>query len=266
MSRVRYSFLLFLFPFVLSCQKVIEIKVKESDTRYVIEGLVTNESTPGKVKISRTNPLNSDNNFLNISGASVKIRDNGIEHTLAEVSPGIYQTSGLTGIPGHRYELSVMINGESFSATSTMPQPVLLDTMYVDYGPFGQFRFASIGFTDPAGIDNGYRFIQYVNGVKDPRIFWHDDELTDGDRTLIMLDTGIDKKDDPRNIDSGDEVIIEMQVLDQAMLNYWYTLRTGGGVGSGNIASPSNPVTNISGDALGYFSAYTVTRKKVIVP
>ena len=118
MYRVRYSFLLFLFPFVLSCQKVIEIKVKESDTRYVIEGLVTNESTPWKVKISRTNPLNSDNNFLNISGASVKIRDNGIEHTLAEVSPGIYQTSGLTGIPGHRYELSVMINGESFSATS----------------------------------------------------------------------------------------------------------------------------------------------------
>ena len=266
MYRVRYSFLLFLFPFVLSCQKVIDIQVKESDTRYVIEGIVTNESAPWKVKISQTNHFNADNNFLNISGASVKIRDNGVEHLLSEVSPGVYQTSGVTGIPGHRYELSVVINGEFFSATCTMPQLVLPDTMYVAYGPFGQFRFASIGFTDPAGIDNGYRFIQYVNGVKDPRIFWHDDELSDGDRALIMLDTGIDKKDDPRNIDSGDEVIIEMQILDRAMLNYWYTLRTGGGVGSGSIAAPANPVTNLSGDALGYFSAHTVSRKKVIVP
>jgi hypothetical protein len=147
-----------------------------------------------------------------------------------------------------------------------MPQPVVLDTLYISPGPFGQFRFASISYRDPAGINNGYRFIQYVNGIKDPRIFWENDEFTDGEKVVLQLDTGVDKKDDPRNIDSGEEVTIEMQTLDEVIYKYWYTLRSGGGDGTGNIASPYNPVTNIKGGALGYFSAHTVSRRSVIAP
>jgi hypothetical protein len=33
-----------------------------------------------------------------------------------------------------------------------MPQPVVLDTLYISSGPFGQFKFASIAYTDPAGL------------------------------------------------------------------------------------------------------------------
>ena len=55
-----------------------------------------------------------------------------------------------------------------------------MDTIYISRGPFGQYKFATISYTDPAGINNGYRFIQYVNGVKEPTIFWENDEFTDG--------------------------------------------------------------------------------------
>jgi hypothetical protein len=146
-----------------------------------------------------------------------------------------------------------------------MAVPVLLDTLYISNGPYGQFKFATVGYTDPAGVSNNYRFVQYLNGIKDPAIFWENDEFTDGQFVSTQLDTGVDKKDDPRNIKSGDTVMIEMQCIDSAVYKYWYSLHFNGGDG-GNIATPANPVTNLSGGALGYFSAQTVNRKTVIAP
>ena len=251
---------------VFSCKKVIEIKVKDSDTKYVIEGIVTNEAGSCKVMISKTNPFYADHNFPIVSNAVVTISDNITQYTLTETSPGIYQNTSLTGVQGHTYRLSVAVDNQSFFASCTMPQPVVLDTLYISSGPFGQFNFATVSFNDPPGINNGYRFVQYLNGRKDPRIFWENDEFTDGEKVTLQLDTGIDKKDDPRNIKSGDEVIIEMQTLDESIYKYWYSLRTGGGDGSGNTAAPANPLTNISGGALGYFSAHTISRRIVTAP
>jgi hypothetical protein len=266
---MRFIIKLFLFFFcfcVCACRKVIDIKIKDSDSKYVIEGIITNEPGVCRVSISHTNAFNQNNIFPAVHGAVVKIKDNGIETTLTETADGLYQTNTINGTPGHVYQLAVNINNQVFTASCTMPQPVTLDTLYISPGPFGQFKFATVSFMDPAGINNGYRFVQYVNGVKDPRIFWEDDELTDGEKVLLQLDTGVDKKDDPRNINSGDAVTIEMLSLDEAVYKYWYGLRSGGGDGTGNIASPYNPVTNITGGALGYFSAHTVSRRTAIAP
>jgi Domain of unknown function (DUF4249) len=143
---------------------------------------------------------------------------------------------------------------------------VALDTLYIAPGPLGKFDFANIAYTDPSGINNSYRFIQYKNGIKDPAIFVQDDKFTDGQTVATRLDTGVDKEDDPRNINSGDEVTIEMQAVDEAIFRYWNSLRSAGGDGSTSTASPANPVTNIKGGALGYFSAHSVTQKIVIAP
>jgi len=108
--------------------------------------------------------------------------------------------------------------------------------------------------------------VQYVNGAKEPTIFPENDEFTDGQFVILQLDASADEKDDPRNIKTGDKVTIEMQCLDDPVYEFWYTLRSGGGDGDGNTAAPANPITNIKGGALGYFSAHTVTRQSVVAP
>ncbi|MFL5809960.1 MAG: DUF4249 domain-containing protein [Flavisolibacter sp.] len=250
----------------LSCKKVIDLNLQESEKKYVVEGVITNEPGVCKVHLSQTIGFDEDNIFPGVSGAIVKVKDNGVEFTLMETQTGTYQTNLVNGTPGHTYQLSVSVAGQVFTATCTMPQPVLMDTLYISRGPFGQFKFATVGYTDPAGVDNGYRFVQYVNGLKDPTIFWEDDEFTDGQYVLNLLDTGVDKKDDPHNINSGDVVTLEMLCVDEAVLRYWYTLQFSGGDGSSNTAAPSNPLTNIQGGALGYFSAHTIDRRTVIAP
>jgi len=264
-SLVKNSYLIVLLVCFSACEKVIQIDVHESDTKYVVEGIITNQPGSCQVFLSRTQPFNEDNNFEQVKGAVVKIKDNGQETILTETQPGMYKSAALTGIPGHRYDLSVSINNDLFTATCIMPPAVKLDTLYIAPGPFGQFQFATIAYTDPFGV-NKYRFVQYVNGSKDPEIFWENDEFTDGQKVVIQLDTGVDKQDDPRNINSGDQVTIEMLGIDQAVYKYWYSLQSGGGDGGGNSAAPANPVTNIKGGALGYFSAQTIDRRTVIAP
>jgi len=264
-TLIKISGIIFLLTFV-SCEKVIDIKTKPGDKKYVLEGIITNEPGSCKVLLSETVPFYASNQFPKISGAVVTIRDNGTTFILNESLPGVYVNTQVTGVPGHTYELSVSIASQVFKAVCTMPQKVSMDTLYIEPGPFGQFKFATLTYTDPPGINNGYRFIQYVNGLQDPAIFWENDEFTDGQTVTIQLDGGVTKQDDPHNIHSGDEVKIEMLTLDDAIYKYWYSLRSAGGDGSGSTAAPSNPVTNIQGGALGYFSAHTVDRRVVIAP
>jgi hypothetical protein len=266
MRLIKIISFVFLSISVVSCEKVIDLELKDSDTKFVVEGVITNEPNSSKVYLSRTNPFYQNNNFELVRGAEVKVKDNGVEIRLSETTPGVYASPQLNGTPGHQYDLSVKINNEVFTATSTMPGLVLMDTLYISRGPFGLFQFASVGYKDPPASGNHYRFVQYLEGKKDPEIFWENDEFTNGQRSLIQLDTGVDEEDDPRNINQGDEVTIEMHGLDKAVYRYWNSLESGGANGSGSTAAPANPVTNIVGGALGYFSAHTVNRKTVIAP
>lgn len=266
MNSLNIIFIALVTSLFISCTKVIDIKVRDSETKYVIEGVITNELQNCKVYVSQTKNFNENNDFPKIDNAVVKISDNGNVIELTRSAPGLYETSLINGTPGHTYELSVEIDGTVFTSSSTMPQPVAIDSLYISRGPFGEFEFATVKYTDPVNTENGYRFVQYVNGVKEPTVFWDDDEFTNGDITVNQLDASADEKDDPRNIKSGDEVTVEMLTIDQQVLKYWRSLRSDGGDGEGSSAAPANPLTNITGGALGYFSAHTVSRKTIIAP
>jgi hypothetical protein len=249
---------------LVSCEKVIEVKIRDADTKIVIEGVITDQPGSLKVIVSRTVKYNSNNQFPNVTGATVKIKDNGVEYLLVETAPGIYTNNLVSGRVGHQYDLSVTTGSETFTASSTMPIAVPIDTIIIARGPFSSQRMASVYYTDPAGVNNGYRFIQYVNGRKDPAIFWDNDEFTDGQTTAVRLDNGGGSDTDPRTIHQRDTVKVELLSLDDVIYRFWSTLQMGGADGNGFTASPANPVTNIKGGALGYFSAHSIRSKTVI--
>jgi len=75
---------------LFSCKKVIDIELRDTEVKYVIEGIITNEPGVCKVYISQSKLFNEDNQFDKISGATVKIKDNATEVLLAESQPGLY--------------------------------------------------------------------------------------------------------------------------------------------------------------------------------
>ncbi len=250
-----------------SCTKVIDIGLNDADKKYVIEGIVTDQQGTCMVKITQSANFSSANNFPVVTGATVTVKDgNGTPVTLIETIAGTYQSAALSGVSGHTYTLSVTINGKLFNAVSAMPQRVNLDSLYIqELTGFGNStKYANILFRDPPGKGNAYRFIQYKNNRQNKSIFILNDDFSDGRViTTFLADFGND--DDADKIESGNTVRVELQCVDAAIYKYWYGLEQGG-TGSSNNATPGNPVSNISGGALGYFSAHTVQFKTVIAP
>lgn len=251
-----------LLPLILlfGCKKVIDVKLKNANQQIIITGEVNNLSGPYKVTISRSVDFTSDNNFPPVSGAFVTISGNGIVDTLSEDGPGIYFTNTLAGRPGKSYSLFVKSGNNIYTATSTMPQPVYLDSLSFILGRSDNI-YAVANFQDPAETDNYYQFIQYTNGEafrngRGNSVF--DDRLSNGRYISMAL------YDDSSDIRSGVTTTVQMNCVDKNVYNYLNELLQISGYGGGFASpAPANPESNITGGALGYFSANTVSIKTV---
>ena len=262
----RFIILAIIIAGTSSCQKVIDVQLNSADQRYVIEGEINDGPGPYQVKISRTKDFSADNNFDQISGAQVSITDVNASKTevLSETSPGIYQTKTLTGVPGHAYQLSVSVNGKSFAATSSMPsQAVGIDTLYA--GPL-EFNdkdiFMTPVFTDPVGKGNYYLLRQWVNGQLIKGTVARSDDATDGKTESFPLRYDTQTDSGNPEIDKGDNITAELQCVNRQVYDYYRTLRDV--TGASNSATPTNPLTNITGGALGIFNTCTNRKKSAI--
>jgi hypothetical protein len=253
--------MIFIAIILASCEKVIDVQLNDSAKKYVIEGVVTDQDGNSQVKISQTKNFSDNNDFEGVRGASVIItEEDGKTTHLNEATPGIYIVD-LGGEPGNQYKLDVIIDGKVYSAISQMPARVAMDSIYISEMDMGSEtdKMVNVVYNDPAGLGNAYRFVLYINGKKVNTIFERNDDLSDGRKTTVTL------MDHDTDLKKGDTVKVEMQCIDVNVYKYWFSLSQGA-TGDGQSASPANPVTNISGGALGYFSAHTVREKTIVIP
>lgn len=240
-----------------SCRKTIDIQVADSDKKYVIEGNITDQNTPATVSITRSISLNATNEFPQVTGAEVNIKDltSGTEYHLTENEAGIYQSAAIKGVPGHQYQLLVTVGGQQFLALSVMPAPVALDSAYISKTFMGT-EVKGV-FQDPASTRNYYHPVLYRNGKREKGVAVGSDEAFDGHLVTQTLFTVEDTL-----IKSGDHITATLESVDPSIYQYYYGLMNA----SQNSSAPANPKSNISGGALGYFSAHTVSSKELFVP
>ncbi|HLX93046.1 MAG TPA: DUF4249 domain-containing protein [Puia sp.] len=261
----KFLYLFLLGLWLVSCQKIVHLNLNTSAPETVIEGIVNDSAQNNSVIISRSVGFYQDNIFPSVLNAKVTISDNtGFTDSLTENSPGIYITHLLRGIPGNTYTLSVHMGDTVYSAVSTMPGRVPLDS--VTFSQNSGFRRQTIttlvNFQDPPGQKNYYQFNLFINNVQFTKeIFVFDDRLSDGKYIQLNLRT------DSAYIQSGDLVLVQMNCVDENTYNYFSQLRQAISTGTFNTdASPANPATNLAGGAFGFFSAQETDSKSAIVP
>lgn len=264
MPFYKNKYLIGLMLFTLGgCKKVIDVKLKNAATQIVITGNIDNRPGPYEVTISKTVDFNSDNIFPPVSDAIVKITGDGVTDSLTEISPGVYSTHILQGKPGKAYSMYVSVEGKEYTATSTMPQPVRLDSIDFRSGRKDAL-YAVANFKDPEGIPNYYQFIEYADGKKfrngrGNSVF--DDRLSDGRYINRLL------YDDSSDIKSGIILTVQMNCIDKEVYSYLSELLQVSGGGEGfSSPTPANPTSNITGGALGYFSAHTISARSIVIP
>jgi len=252
-----------------SCKKIISIDTDNAPPQIVIEGKITDRLGVQQIKISKTIDYDADLNFPTVSGATVKVSDSkGNNYIFTETAPGIY-TNRMRGVSGVTYNLNVTAEGQNYTASSKMPNNVKLDSIGVVLNSFfGNDRKTAVAYlVDPAGETNFYHFDLYVNDYLSQRFYVSNDRLTNGNPLRVQLFfKSNNNNNDSDELNTGDKVKIEMECVDSNVFDYWYALSEQSGRGPNQGTTPANPTSNISNNALGYFSAHTFQSLNIVVP
>jgi hypothetical protein len=256
--------------FVSGCEQVVSVDLNTANPRIVIEGNIKDQPGPYSVFLSTTGSyFDSTLAAPPISHAQVIITDDiGNCDTLKEMASGTYQSSTLRGISGRTYTLSVNTDGKKYLATSSMPTKVLIDSLYAlpRHSLNGESGYdIYIKFKDPPELGNYYRinarssFVIPTDSIDGRRYRLFTDKLTNGNEMTERIRAG-------KNVNVGDTITIELCSIDKASYDYFHTLSNIlSSDRSPTSLSPANPNSNISGDALGYFTAYTINTKKIVL-
>ena len=247
----------FMVTFFLSCTKTITPPLSNA-SKLVIVGTVSDTAGPYHVYISKTADFYSDNVYPAVSGAAVNITDitAGVNDVFTEAVPGDYVSHTLTGIPGHTYFMQVSLNGQRYIASSTMPQPVVLDSVTVDYAVNNDLR-PVVNYQDPE-IKNYYKYDSWRNGIQVKHFETFDDRLSNGRYLHRALDA------DTGKFKRGDLLTVDLVGIDKGSFTFLSESESVA-FNNGSLAAPATPVSNISGGCVGYFSAQTVSTKQSII-
>jgi hypothetical protein len=259
----RYIYLVVFVIMFSSCTEEIDINLNSIDQQIVVEGSVP---TSGNAVINLTKSVNFDqpNEFPKVQNATVQITDSeGKTTVLLESSPGFYRSGSTIGKVGLEYDLLILLDDKTIEASSSIPEFVQFDSLIVAKADVpsipgveenDDYYEVNVSFVDPVNKINQYRFSEYVNGSF-IRSHVYDDRQFDGNKvTLPLLDFS-------RKLYPGDSLVVEMQCIDRAVFEYFNSIENT----QQSSAAPANPLTNISGTDLGYFSAHTSEVKLVLV-
>jgi hypothetical protein len=256
-TYIIYIINLFVIITIYSCQKVIDVDLNAVSPQIVIEGNIYDRPGPYTVNIFKTVNFSDPNIYPPVSGAFVQISDDaGNSEVLSEAASGTYTCSTLGGKSGRTYTLTVRTSEQTYTAISSMPDPIEIDSIYIEKTILGDEKLVSLKFKDPAGIDNYYRLIEFKNGIRQKGFEVSNDKLSLNGTITYSIYQNTDS-----TLNSGDKVTVWLESIDNNMYDYFRTAAD-----DGESASPSNPISNISNGALGYFNACAVRTKDIIVP
>lgn len=261
--------ILALLSFVIlfaSCEDVIDIELNSNEPKLVIVGKISGAAEEtSKIQLSMSSDYFEPGSYSMVSDASIEVTNQyGEIINFLETTPGNYVSEDLKGEEDMIYNLNVVVEGKEYSAEVKMPQKVNIGMLSFEETPVymefsgGYLIYSSL--QDPVGTENFYRMKAYnINDTTKAKksLYVFDDEYVDGKEIMMRWDT--------EQFMPQDTIVVELQTLDESTYDYYVALNALNENSFIGNANPSNPETNINGDALGYFGAFTVSRDTIVI-
>lgn len=261
---MKYLYFILALCLLTSCEEEIQLDYRPIDPLYVIEGHVSNDGS--EVMITGTRDIDDPVLKGGIKVQSVILSSNtGVKETLTYGEDGIYRSRSFAGIPDDTYTLTVVIDGETFISSSTMPSFTEIGSTYMRWEDMmgNDMLHLIVDVSDKADDINYY----YYRILRNGKLFkWNVVRDIDSSNGTIQFDINCmsrDKaeKNDPDDYDSilfeGDEIKVEVRAIDMKSYDYLFSVKLSG-------QNHSNPICDFNGEVLGYFSAYTTTSKSFV--
>ncbi len=246
-----------------SCTKVIEIDLNDAAPQIAIEAQLLEGTNNFTTIVTKTGNY-FGGSPTNVTGAVVTLNDGTTSTTLTDNNDGTYSIAGYTAVENATYTLTVVSEGETYEAISTMPTITNLDTIGFDFQEASAFSdsgyFTFFVFQDDPAADNFYRGTLIVNDTLTKELddlYIFDDQFTDGNLVVIPVFGEI--------YDVNDSITANLYSLNKEGYDYYTTIdQIIGNSGGGNVA-PANPTTNWSNGALGCFITTGVRSNSAVV-
>lgn len=261
--------------FTVGCEDIIVVDLNSAAPTTVIEATIADDNSPSKVIITKSTDFYTPGVYPKVSDAKVLVNDSkGNSYIFTEKGDGVYENSNLTGISGVEYSIEVISEGETYNAISVVPNRIDIDSLSLEEainrpkGKDGVEQFnLHIYFQDQLDIEDYCRFKLFSNQTQLGGFVIYSDKFTDGNSIDFRMNLSTESDD----INLGDIITVELMSIDKAAFDFYNTansVNASGGNGRGpssTSAAPTNPVTNWNNNALGYFSAYTVSKKGIVL-
>ncbi|MCG3167773.1 MAG: hypothetical protein POELPBGB_03568 [Bacteroidia bacterium] len=274
-----------------SCEKEITIDLPESEKKVVVEGVIEQGKHP-YVLLTRSSPyfapIEDFTNNLFVTDATVIVSDGviidtmegGLNFDIYTPNPAFAYTSDvITGEVGKTYYLTVIADGKTLSASTTIPQPIALDSLWFkeDLGAEDD----SLGYvwahlTDPDTMGNQYRWFSQIMG-RQPRLLPADgsvfnDKFINGQ----SFDFAYDPSDDPLEPEDpdalplfyfavGDTVVVKFCTIDKKTYNFLNSLENIRFANGNPFASPASVFSNVEGGGLGGWCGYGASYDTIVL-
>jgi hypothetical protein len=286
--------------FFSSCEEDINLNLVGGAQKIVIEGNIENGKM-AEVIITRNSPLSQAIDFgsILVSDAKVYVSDGSIVDTLrldtllTTSVPFVYVGKKITGVAGRNYSLTVIADNKLFTASTMIPYPIPLDTVWWKASPPEvDFGTATARLTDPVGYGNSYKWF-----AKRPvKIKWDgssvpiilnrryvsplgstfDDKFIDGKSFEFSYYRGYDpteslisENEEPRErglYKKTDTIYIKFCTLDLDASTFYKTFESAASSNGNPFASPSSIMGNISGGALGVWAGLGASYDTIMPP
>jgi len=268
MSYPKYLLLFFGLCAFWSCEKEIELDLENSAPRLTIEAQLVGGDQTFEVRISRSTDFFVEEPATLVNNASVQLTDEaGNTFNIPATGNGTYLAQVLA-TPNQFYQLEVELDGQLYTARSFLNPPVFIDSLELEFQEENAFQdegyLVYTRFNDDPSQQNFYRFVHAVNDTieglgEDLQVL--DDVFFDGGFVRIPIFG--------KTFESGSEVLVELQHIDEVTYNYFNALAdiVGDGQGpGGSSAAPGNPDNNWDQDILGFFGASSRDTMRVLIP
>lgn len=270
---------IFLLVILLSsCDEPTRLDLKQTPSRIVIEGLVTDRPRLQSVKITRSVDFYASGKSPRVENATVQVSDdaggqfNFIHNPRNHPdSAGIYiPEMDFTGETGKTYTLRVDVDGETYRGSDRLMRVIDIDSLAVrenadqkeDPKEAGKFYEVLMYAREPQDEDNYYLFKFYRNDslkLYNPTdIYYSDDKLLAGSINGVSSPVYFGREDKAR---------VEVYSLTRRGYVFYNDLSTilnndGGGM-FGPV--PASPRSNLTNGALGFFQVSAIQDSETVI-
>lgn len=278
-KKMKHSVCISLFAVMflmvlVSCEKDINLNIVGDEGKIVIEGNIEN-GRHAQVIITRNSAVSKQLNLLDIliTNAQAYVSDGAATDTLTlaidstSSIPLVYRGSKIVGLPGKTYYLTVIADGKIFTASTTIPNPVKLDSVWWKPQPnrADTAGYAWAWLTEPPGYGNAYLWLA-KRATKDRRYLApmgasFDDKFIDGKSFEFYALRGMDPtatEEEPGDIrylfKHTDTICIKFCSIDYPTYRFYYSYETALQSNGNPFASPTSVRSNISEGGLGIWA------------